>query len=368
MSRLIIVGGGILGLSVAEYFSRRTCRFYQEVTLIDSESRYSGSQAAAANLSTKGQLFGRDPHFQTKLESKKIYQNWLMHLLLEIKDSTSLNFFYKEGVGIDYFAEIRGRDLHYMRVKQENQELITRNLSTDFIQKKDDTQIVYKNEAWVDALFLLDLLKKVLLFRGVLLVKDSFEKADYHFFLNKKINDTIVFCTGAWTKDILNKFSILLPDRIKNQERLTVGSTFFGKNIVKNFCDDFVIQEKISFDLKRKVTLSGDANKKYLSSSTLKIQSLNEAYNQDLDLKNKALLNLALDKYQGAPVLLKEKTDGQLFKKSGFRVGYSRREVLIEQLKTQGRNKVFVCAGAHKSGYLFAPRVGAMLQRLLFKD
>ena len=68
-SNIYIVGSGIIGLSVAEYFSRNN----PHVTVISNNNPLAGSYAAAANLATKGQLFGRDPHFQIKLDAKKIY-------------------------------------------------------------------------------------------------------------------------------------------------------------------------------------------------------------------------------------------------------------------------------------------------------
>ncbi|MBX9837541.1 MAG: NAD(P)-binding protein, partial [Silvanigrellaceae bacterium] len=113
MTKLIIVGSGILGLSVAEYLTREMFQGI-DIKIITNNHKFSGSKAAAANLATKGQMFARDPHFELKLHGKKIYKNWIHNLIKEDNCSLSIDSIFKNGEGIDYFTSINNRDKHYL--------------------------------------------------------------------------------------------------------------------------------------------------------------------------------------------------------------------------------------------------------------
>ena len=67
----VVVGRGIIGLSVAEVLSRTL-----PVIVLFRDEPWMGSKAAAANLSTKAQVFARDPHFDLKLKGKSKYRSW----------------------------------------------------------------------------------------------------------------------------------------------------------------------------------------------------------------------------------------------------------------------------------------------------
>jgi hypothetical protein len=59
------------------------------------------------------------------------------------------------------------------------------------------------------------------------------------------------------------------------------------------------------------------------------------------------------------------KNDSIINKMHGYRVGYGHEELVVEKIYSNDQNlNIFVCAGAHKSGYLFAPVVGSILQNL----
>jgi hypothetical protein len=364
MAKLIIVGSGILGLSVAEYLTREKFQGI-EIKIITNDHKFSGSKAAAANLATKGQLFARDSHFELKLHGKKIYKNWIHNLLKEDNCTLPIDTIFKNGEGIDYFTSSNNRDKHYLRVKQDDSLLNKRNLPTNTILKIEENKIKYIDESWVDAQKLLNILKNILIKRGVLFEENDFYEKKYHEIIKDKKIEHLIFCTGAWTKNLLENLNIPLPLQITKQERLTFGSTFFGDNIIHNINNNFILSEKISNDLKSKVTFSGIINKTYISSSSLRIKSINELNLKEINLKNNIILELAKNNIGDSPNLSEINDLTQL---NGFRVGYGHTEIVLDKLNiSEPKLKAFVCTGAHKSGYLFAPVIGHIVQNLLFK-
>lgn len=366
MSSITIVGSGIIGLSVAEFLSKNN--YFKNIQIISEDHQFSGSNAAAANLAIKGQLYGRDKHFQYKINSKKIYLNWIESLIKEIKLKVELDDLYRWGYGIDYFITLENREKHFNRVMQNKEELIKRNITEVAINKLGENKIQYNNESWVNAKLLLNILNKVLALRGVTFIKDKFDNSTLNNILTHTSKNTIIFCTGAWTKSLLTNLGFELPKKMQQKERLTFGSTFFGNNIFENFNNDFVLQEIVSENLKNKITFSGNSNCHYLSSSSIKVNDINFFDEELLKNKNAEILSLSKVSISNSPVL---KHDAIINKMQGYRVGYGHEELVVEKIYSNDKNlNIFVCAGAHKSGYLFAPVVGSILQNLqldLFK-
>ncbi|KAB8028582.1 FAD-dependent oxidoreductase [Fluviispira multicolorata] len=364
MKKLTIVGSGILGLSIAEFFSRNVYKG-SEIQIISDNNLLAGSYAASANLATKGQLFGRDKHFQIKLDSKKIYFEWLENLIKEANLDFKINQLFQIGLGTDFFFTEEERDKHFLRVKQNEYDLNSLNLPLDFIEKKGLREITYKNEAWVNAKELMSLLKVVLDKRKVTFINKIFTKDDYSCLHSKDDKHNLVFCTGAWTENILQELSLPIPEKMQKKKRLSVGSTFFGKNLFDNYDNNYVLFERISKNMKRKVTFSGKNENQSISSSTVKIENLSENYNSELKKENMQILELATTILEKDPLL---STVKNLTYKTGFRVGYGHSEIVVEKLNIKNKNiSCFVCAGAHKSGFLFAPKVGKMLENILYK-
>jgi FAD dependent oxidoreductase len=368
MAKMTIVGSGILGLSVAEFLSREML-LGNEIQIITNYHKYSGSKAAAANLATKGQLFGRDKHFQLKLEGKKQYPKWLSLILNETQNRTPIDEFYRKGFGLDYFTSQENREKHFNRVKQSYEELLKRNFTNNSITKIEENKIMYADEAWVDAQFLLSILKDLLIKRGVHFIQADFSEVQYHYLLECHDSQFLIFCTGAWTKSLLNKLEIKLPRQMEKQERLTIGSTYFGNKILNNFDKKFVLHEIISGNLKTKVTFSGYQCKYFISSSTLKLNSINDFDEDNLNIKNIELFDFAKNVSYNSPYLKNSaeiKVEENISKLDGFRVGFGHSEIILEKLDIpNSKINAVVCAGAHKSGYLFAPVVGSMMQNLL---
>ncbi|WGL61009.1 FAD-dependent oxidoreductase [Pigmentibacter sp. JX0631] len=363
MTQYIIIGSGILGLSVAEYLTRNLIS-PKEIKIISNENEKSGSYAAAANLATKGQLFARDPHFRLKLESKVIYKNWLQSLIKELNASEfQVNKIYNEGKGIDYFSNSFEMFEHYKRVKQTDVELNKRNLPLTSIQAKNNT-IIYENEAWVDGKKLLLLLRNVLEKRSVNIEKNDFNLSYYKDIIRKSHCKNIIFCVGAWTKPLLNELQFELPLELA-KERLTIGSTFEGEKLFH--LNEYSLVEKVSLVTKDKITLSGNSFINYISSSTAKINNLNDIGNNDrLYEKNIKFLNFLQNLFIDFPHNI---SNIKLLKQiDGYRVGFGHSEIVLTELVSKNDNiKKFICAGAHKSGFLFAPVIGERMQKMLFE-
>lgn len=362
MTQNIIVGSGILGLSLAEYLTRQSIPA-NELKIISTENEKSGSSAAAANLATKGQLFARDPHFKLKLDSKMNYKNWLQILINELNNSEyKIDSIYKEGKGIEYFATNDEMLEHFKRVKQSDTELKKRNLPLDSIQKNNNS-IIYANEAWVDAKKLLQLLRHILLKRDVIIEKKEFNLDYYNNLIKNYDCKNIIFCVGAWTKSLLQELQFTLPKEFE-KERLTIGSTFMGEKLFH--LNEYALIEKNSLKTKEKITLSGTNSINYISSSTVKIDKLTDNINFDkLSEKNKKLLdflqNLSIDfSFKNLDLSALKQIDG-------YRVGFGHSEIVITELQSKSSGiRSFVCAGAHKSGFLFAPVIGERMQKMLF--
>lgn len=349
--KIYIIGSGILGLCAAEYFSRKNNNFRgnNNVTIISDNNPLAGSYAAAANLATKGQLFGRDPHFQMKLDAKKIYPSWINNLLRESQQKIPMDEIFKIGLGIDIFSNSDDRDKHLKRVQQEKEQLIAKNLPTDFILANKENEIIYQNEAWVHADQLLTLLKVVLKNRGITFIQNKFSMKLLEEIKGNNEKSVVIFCAGAWTKELLIDLELTLPQGFNKSERLTIGSTFYTQ---QNYNNDYVLFEKIAPFLKQKVTISGNSANLYISSSSIKteLDLKLDTENDELKKKNSDLINLA-----EASLVLK----GNIEEKIGYRVGYGHSEILIESVNLCSNNvTAVVCCGAHKSGFLFAPIVG----------
>jgi hypothetical protein len=61
------------------------------------------------------------------------------------------------------------------------------------------------------------------------------------------------------------------------------------------------------------------------------------------------------------------KENVKLNKLTGIRVGYGHSEMVLENFLHDNFN-VVICSGAHKSGFLFALKVGERISAMLFKQ
>lgn len=354
---MIVVGSGVLGLSVAEWFSRFT-----KVKIVSNEDPRSGSQAAGASLATKAQCYARDTHFALKLEARQIYESWLLSLLGEAAPHSrawaELDFahLYREGEATESFQDSTACSEQLRRLTQPMTNLLERGFHRQPLRSEDETQIRFENEAWVDAATLLKLLRFVLENRGV-----HFVSSDVCALLAgaDAVHETVVLCTGAWTPSLLTRLGLTLSN--KRRPRLTLGSTFsFDCREPLDVLARNVYFESHAQD--SKALVMGHPSRATLASTVARSDELvwrDELLSSHEDQLWRTATRLIPGFEASAPsAKLAER-------RAGWRIGFGHSEIVIERIEHQAlAADLIVCAGAHKSGFLFAPVVGHCVQNL----
>ena len=379
---MIIVGKGILGLAAAEYFSRAEVQLAfgpTKICVVSSlEMHPPGSAAAGANLSTKGQLFARDPHFALKLAGKNRYPKWLNGLLEECgserTNSPELSAFFRWGTGLDFFADVLDAQKQFQRVFQGVEALEQRGLPTTAVAFENEKSLRYHDEAWVDARFLLSLLEQVCRRRGVTFLEKNIEcekdleQIYAQQFQNQQFQG-VVLCPGASVLQLLKNLGFTAPPELKRAHRVTWGSTFVYSAASFHSENHAALCEDVRKDFLSKVTLSGGPHSVVASSTTVKIRTAEDGsiHIKDMEKNQWQEANKALGSHaqEFATRIWGEHPAcslGQPTVYSGSRIGFGHQEIVITKLSDKWRGlQVLLCAGAHKSGYLFAPVVGEQL-------
>lgn len=360
---MLIVGRGILGLAVAEFFSR--CPEARELRVVGCSTRPAGSLAAAANLATKGQLYARDPHFALKLKSKKEYKAWLEALLVEVRTSDDvmavpeLDEIFQLGDGIDCFSKSEDADTQERRVRQPEAELKARGLPLNSVTRVGDSRLRYLEEAWVDGQALMALLESVCRARGVVFEEALIEgRRD----LDARVGESepVVLCPGAFVLELLDGVGLERPVPLRRPARMTMGSTFVCSSEGFSAMDGEVLREHAGTEDNFKVTASGSRTRAYLSSTTLRVECGRALEPNGMEL-------MALD----AAFLERARALGEVGegvepweRRSGARIGFGHSELVVDSVVAPVDWRggcIVVCAGAHKSGFLFAPCVGELV-------
>lgn len=367
--KVIVAGQGILGLSTAEFLSRSGCA---EVQVIAADKYPAASLAAAANLSTKGQAFARDPHFNLKIQGKQKYAQWLVDLRHEIgvANFSDLTGLFMMGRGRDVFFDSEDCLAQWRRVQQPAEEIAARGFSAQKIERPDSHTIEYGDEAWVDAQRLLNLLEAVCRQRGV-----RFSHAD---FLNPNefsrlfdAADHFVLATGAQTLRILAAWDA--PQR-KNFFRKARRWSYGGTLEIRN--EDCRLPEGITLlevcpvrGPLSKLTFSGTNGRIFCSSISVKCQDQDEAVLPKMPNESE------LEEQQQIVFDLVQRTFGfdprtQMHNyRWGLRLGFGHSELVVESLPVPAvlqpkvSGSFIVAAGAHKSGFLFAPCIGELVMQ-----
>ena len=424
-TNIVIVGGGITGLSLAYDFKRAGAQVLllsaSQLVNINS-SRFStpfgentfplhlqsASQAAAANLALRAQQFARDPHFALKLAARKIFRRWLQG----IEALSEQKIAFKEGKGCDAFASVSLAQTQWSRILQDREELKKRNLQEQDIALLEQNTllkvtpeqnppehspleqrlpsrfpgaVVYGGEAWVHGLQLLTALHSACSKLGV-----AFQIAEVanwtqiilsaqKYFAGQnssaaKIN--VIFATGAGSESLLNALSLQPEEQAQvnlfKKPRYSAGSTFVSS---KSFKSPYVLLELADAQRQAKVTLSGNEEATFLSSTTLRVAQPNVLSQEEKLIwarKNNELIELSTSAQDSnvqayGPLNQTSCSDfakvlwGELEERHGLRVGFGHKELLVAKLAAvEGTmppavQTAVLCAGAHKSGFLYAP-------------
>jgi len=372
IEQVIVVGKGIVGLSVAEFLSR-TANVH--VRVVSSPESPEASLAAAANLATKAQVFGRDPHFEMKIVGKKIYRSWLENLRGECGElhPEDLSQLFVEGIGRDvFFDELRCSE-QWARILQPIEDIRTRGLPEQPVRRAHAHAIEYGGESWVDAQRLLRYLVTVCTQRGV-----QFSQADMknpsEFLKTTGPVDHLILCTGAETPRILAFWGEgAEPTALGlKKRRWSFGGTLEIQLGAENLLGDVALLEIIpGHGPIEKLTFSGAAGRLY--GSSLSVKCAEQAGECAPEAPDKALL-------QGQKEQMSEivrETFGLLLEnvphryRWGNRLGFGHSELMVESCRIPSllqpwiRGAFVIAAGAHKSGFLFAPCLGnTVLQKM----
>jgi hypothetical protein len=357
--RALVIGKGVLGLSLAHQLAKMG----RAVTLIYSNAKTPGSCSAAANLSLKSQQFGRDPHFQLKIEGRVRFESWLDELALPVR--------FRRGLGIETFEDAQQAQQHFQRIQQPTDELEKRSLPTQNFSKLDDKTFVYQDEAWVHAGDLLAALEATCLKLGVQFVEKNISNRDeIEAFLNTgkalclKNKISIFLCTGWGSIEILNNLN-LRPCSSRDQTlvakpRMSVGSTFTAHS--QTF-DPIGTDSEVAIQETHKgtktQTLSGDSSCLFLSSTSLRVP--HDVIDKETNL---SLLQETNSNFLNA---FETKNTEKWTVNTGMRLGFGHSELLCCALESSSQptfRRWYFMAGAHKSGFLYAAAMPQLLKSL----
>ena len=349
--KLLIIGSGIVGLSLAEYFSRDTAN---TVILNSSkEDLLAGSLAAPANVSLKSQVTARQKHFNYKIQAQTLYSKWIRNLEQESSPSEEQGIkIFRQGRSLEFFETEKLKEEQYLRV--------TKNASHDPQKiRMLSHKIEYDDEIYVSGSELLKLLKEVLQkrlnfrFDFTLLSRKntSFLFADF---------EKVFFCTGAWTFQLLEELGIKEGLNFKPRYSLGLSLSFRAK---KSILRDYVLIDMVKKE-SQKSTLSGrEGQFCYLSSFSRKLINLNNLDTFSQDLKAEGLS--ALESFQKEGFIDSISDISYLF---GVRMRLNHEELSIQHICSPDINtRLYFCSGFHKSGFYYAPIIGEVVQNFLFK-
>lgn len=366
---IVVVGAGVLGLSVAEYLSRQQG---EHVLVCSHADIPEASLAAAANLSTKGQLFARDPHFAFKLSGKTLYPLWLSAMQAELARAGQFwdwSNHYSQAKGRDLFLTQAQADRQWARVLQPEEELRARGFQRQLIARTTDCTIEYDDEAWIDATFLLRLLTAVCRNRGV-----EFRRVDacqQDFIVGfKKQPRAVIVCAGSQSPKVLSSWGRLdlSAGTMGRKHRLSYGGTLVVEGSSWSLPPDIALLEYVGDCDPTKVTLSGTQDRLFASSvsiactETKAIQVLTASECEAVRQQMKTVSSVLRERLQ---------LDLDSLKKTwrwGWRLGFGHKELVVEDIAHQidgYRGQVVLAAGAHKSGFLFAPEIGSLVRQKL---
>lgn len=409
-ARLVVVGSGVLGLSCALELARAG----HAVVVVSSPRWPRASEAAAANLALKAQSFARHPHYALKLRMRAAYAAWLKGIENDSRRSVP----FRQGPGLATFLSHAAREVQAERVRQPEELVRARGLPPQGlwapeIPASDVWALCYEYEAWVDARALLAALEGACEAHGVRFVQQTIDGWSSLVGLVDS-STSVLLCAGAGTPRLLERLELgaggaqaaLLEARL-SKARWTAGSVFVGAS------------RSAKFGAPRGVTQSGETTAVEPSDGPLRalwraapLVDLPEGEGLTPTLSGPGLaqeggavfvssttVRVRVGAPEHAPPCAPEnewaEENARLLKataqglaalglpagafgpwtetRHGVRVGFGHEELVACPLKLRtGRTeaplglfrRAFLLAGAHKSGFLFAPAALELLEGL----
>lgn len=371
---MIVVGGGILGLAIAETFSRAGRAALtppKQVWIVDASLPYSGSMASAGFLARKGQREALTPGFGWKIAGQRAFEAWGAALHAEARASADAHAraaasrpwnggladlpLFRAGIGRDRFANALDCQRHFERVMRDPGGI--GGTGGKAIRKIGACEIEYEGEAWIDAVAFLALLRSVLRARGVQFLHASFP--DDPFPDGATLSDGIVIAAGAWTPRILQRAGIALPPGLARKGlKYTAGTSFdLSGAQVPTGLRECALLDVHAPGLETKHTFGGLPERACAAAADARCGSA------DADLA------AALEEPESVFLRQSALTVIASMRRRGMRLRWGGSELVLQRLECGfGAVPLVLCAGAHKSGFALAPIVGGRVQHLLSAD
>jgi hypothetical protein len=241
-------------------------------------------------------------------------------------------------------------------------------LKPQFLHRISPTTLEYGDEAWIDAQYLLTLLEGICIKRGVRFsesdVMNGFDRASAEVFF-----DHIVLAAGSYTPRILTAWGANGENSaFKKSRRWSYGGTLEVFNSGWSMPEGISLLEVVSSaGPLTKLTFSGAAGRLFCSSVSVKcadrgFAQLPEQFDAaTVEEQKQKMLQLASEIFGLDP----EQTSCRF--RFGLRLGFGHSELVCERLPVPASlsgvagHSLIVAAGAHKSGFLFAPCMGELV-------
>lgn len=364
--KVVIVGGGILGLCLAEAFQAQGA---SEIQIWDAGLEGAGSRAAAAQLGVKGQSLFRSPDFAWKIAGQRQLEKWAERWWKADRLGSPFYSLFRRGWGVDVLASDaayqRQRDRICQHERKKNQRFVGPSL---IVERQEERELWFAHEASVDAPELLCALRACLGASGVHFVDDLFTLES----LAGLSTDSLVFlCAGAWSPSLAKSlgYDLRALSLLSEEKSLSWGHTLdiplaeflddpFARRlspadaqppVVLGFADPFS-GEKYSLTLHRDVVRVTSISCPLPHSRTLGGgQSSNEC-DQALARAQAFLQSFGVQTRSSFSAYLG---------KSGYRLRACSKDLRMGCLRAPDRPDAFFFAGANRSGFLYGPVVAA---------
>ncbi|MGI8670481.1 MAG: glycine oxidase ThiO [Aridibacter sp.] len=228
MSRILIIGGGVIGLSIAREFHKKG--FFERITILEKGSiGQEASNAAAGMLAPQAETDRADLFFNFCNESSKLYPN----LSEELLDETGIDIEFDQS-GTLYITfnekdveEIRKRYEWEKKAGLEVEHLSARETHKlePFVSPDSLESLFFPNDWQVENRKLLKALRKYAELNNIEIIEQT--EVTNLITENGKIKgvetskhqkyfaDTVILATGAWTSLIKHGESVLQIPKVK---------------------------------------------------------------------------------------------------------------------------------------------------------
>ena len=352
MEHIVIIGGGVIGLSIARHLADAHC----EVSIIDrSTPRMNASYAAGGMLGAQNEFFEESPLYRLAMKSRALMPNTAYRLHQE----TGIDIEFQSYGLIKLATETRHVNAlraQYTFLKQDDHRLHWYNnhaLQQHFPQLNPETTAAFKihDDGQVNAhLYTKALTQAVALQKNTTLhlnteVLDITQHVEGGYTLNTSAchihANILVVAAGAWSGQLLQSLNVDLPTRpVKGDVKLIQASRPILNTTLFNMNGCYIVPKKTN---------------RYLIGATSEVDNWSTQNHPDnlkwLDAKSQAML----------PQLRHEQT---------LKTWTGIRPITEDGWPVMGKvsDTLFVSTGHYRNGILLSPIVGKLIAQAIQGD